>query len=82
MDSNKPKRRRARLSDGKFKKDDPQTAVNEAWEPVPVEDELVSKNENKYAVKPKIDGTSTSAGKYDSKPKVRPTFGGVTSETY
>ena len=73
------KRRRARKADGKFRADDPTTAVNEAWESTPVE-EALPKKDGKYAVKQKVKTTSnTSAGKYSKKEKVRPTFGKVTT---
>ena len=73
------KRRRARKADGSFKGDNPETKLNEAWEPTPIEDAL-SDNSVSYGVKQKVDGTSKpSAGKYGKKGKVRPTFGNVTS---
>ena len=69
-------RRRARKADGKFKGDNPDTPVNEAWEPVEAEAGLPK--EKKYSVKPKVNGMSSdSAGKYGKKEKVRPTFGKV-----
>ena len=74
-----PKRRRARKADGQFKANNPETATNEAWEPVPVEEGL-PKTDGKYSVKQKVGGTSdASAGKYSKKDKVRPTFGKVYS---
>ena len=75
-----PKRRRARKPDGQFKGDDPTTpGLNEAWEPTDIE-EALPKQENPYAVKPKVTGTSkNTAGKYSKKDKVKPTFGKVTT---
>lgn len=73
------RRRRARTPEGHFKADDPTTPVNEAWEPVEIEDTL--EKEIDYTVKPKVSATST-AGKYNKKTKSRPTFGGVTSIQY
>ena len=72
----KPQRRRARNSKGHFKADDPNTPVNEAWEPVPTEDTLPKKVTNK-----KVTGLSgDTAGKYGKKAQVtKPTFGNVTS---
>ena len=79
MDKPLPKRRRARQSDGSYKGDNPETPGNEAWEPVEVMDSLQEKKV-KYEVKPKVGGTSgASAGKYSKKPKIRPTFGKVTT---
>lgn len=76
------KRRRARKPNGSFKADNPQTPHNEAYEPIPIEDTLTSNNVS-YGVKQKVGGTSkSSAGKYEKKSKVRPTFGNVTSTTY
>jgi hypothetical protein len=83
MDSNPtPKRRRARKADGSFRGDNPETKLNEAWEPTPIEAAL-SDNSVSYGVKQKVEGSSKpSAGKYAKKGKVRPTFGNVTSTTY
>ena len=82
MDSNqqKPQRRRARKADGKFKGDNPDTPnVNEAWEPTELA-ESVGEKEVDYTVKAKVEGTSKpSAGKYQKKGKVRPTFGNITT---
>ena len=79
-ETNKPQRRRARKPDGQFKGNDPTTPVNEAWEPVELETSLPKPD--KYSVKKKVEKqTSADAGKYSSKPKVRPTFGSVTSTT-
>jgi hypothetical protein len=76
------KRRRARKPNGSFKGDNPQTAHNEAYEAVPI-DESLSTNQVSYEVKQKVDGTSKpTAGKYGKKEKIRPTFGNVTSITY
>ena len=76
------KRRRARKADGSYKGDNPETKLNEAWEPTPIEDAL-SDNSVSYGVKQKVDGTSKpSAGKYGKKDKIRPTFGNVTSTTF
>lgn len=75
----KPRRRRARQDDGKFKPDNPTTVTNEAWEPVALEDSLATK-ESKYRIKPKVKGTSNkTTGKYKPKEKIRPTFGKVTT---
>ena len=77
----KPARRRARKADGKFRGDDPATTVNEAWESVEIEQAVGEKSVD-YSVRQKVSGTSQeSAGKYDKKSKVRPTFGSVTSES-
>jgi len=70
-----PRRRRARKDDGKFQADNPATDVNEAWEPIEVADTLPK---NDYAIKPKVKPQS-NGGKYSQAPKVRPTFGKVTS---
>ena len=80
MDSNNnptPKRRRARKPDGKFKGDNPATpGLNEAWEPIPVEEGLPK--DNPYEIQQKVTGTSNpTAGKYSKKSKLRPTFGSV-----
>ena len=74
-----PRRKRARNGDGQFKADNPDTQVNEAWEPVEVADVLPKKRD--YSVKPKV-GPKGSAGKYSKKPKIRPTFGNVTSTSH
>ena len=73
-----PKRRRARKSDGTYQANNPETATNEAWEPVPVEAAL-PKKDAKYSVKQKVGTTTSEAGKYSKKGKVRPTFGNVYS---
>ena len=60
----KPARRRARKADGKYRANDPTTAVNEAWEPVEVQEGVGEKTVD-YTVRPKVDGTSEpTAGKY------------------
>ena len=75
----RPARRRARKPDGKYRADDPNTAVNEAWEPVEVQEAVGDKTVD-YTIKPKVTGPSEpTAGKYAKKGKVRPTFGNVTS---
>ena len=75
----KPARRRARKPDGKYQGDNPNTSVNEAWEPVEV-DTAIGKKTVDYSVKQKVETTSQdSSGKYGKKSKVRPTFGKVTS---
>lgn len=77
----RPARRRARKADGQYRADDPNTTVNEAWEPVEVEQAVGQKTVD-YSVRQKVTGTSEeSAGKYGKKSKVRPTFGSVTSES-
>ena len=78
----KPSRRRARQSDGTFKGDNPTTPdLNEAWEPVEAEAALEKTVD--YSVKPKVNGTSQpTAGKYGKQPKIRPTFGNVTSTSH
>lgn len=74
-------RRRARKPDGQFKGNNPETSVNEAWEPVAIESDLPK--EIDYSVKQKISKPSgDTAGKYSPKPKVRPTFGSVTSTSH
>ena len=78
-----PSRRRARKPDGKFQGDDPTTARNEAWEPVSIDDTLVAKNQNKYAVRQKVEGISANtAGKYGKKSKVSKPGVGKTTTTY
>ena len=82
MENNQPKRQRARKSDGKFKGDNPETPeLNEAWVPTDVTAALPK--EKDYSITKKIEGPSSpTAGKYGKKPKVRPTFGKVTSTNY
>ncbi len=79
MDS-KP-RQRARKPNGKFKGDNPNTPdLNEAW--VPTDISVGLPKENDYSVKKRIDGPSNpTAGKYNKKDKIRPTFGSVTTTT-
>ena len=74
-----PRRKRARKPDGQFKADNPNTEVNEAWEPVEVTDTLPKSKD--YSVKPKV-GPTGDAGRYGKAPKVRPTFGKVTSTSH
>jgi len=74
-------RRRARTKAGHFKADDPTTEVNEAWEPVEAESALPK--EKDYKIKAKIEGPSSpTSGKYSKKPKIRPTFGTITTTNY
>ena len=79
-----PRRQRARNSDGQFKGDNPATPdLNEAW--VPTEAEVALDKGVKYTIAPKVTAPSPAAetaGKYGAKPKIRPTFGNVTSTTY
>lgn len=76
------KRRRARKPNGAYKGDNPETTRNEAWEPIEL-DEEVSSGVVGYSVKTKVEGTSKpTAGKYGKKPKIRPTFGTVTSTSF
>ena len=80
MENNsQPKRQRARKGDGKFKGDDPKTPdLNEAWVPTEVSAALPKTKD--YTIKKKVDGPSAnSAGPYSKKPKIRPTFGNVTT---
>lgn len=76
MTETTPKRRRARKPDGRFQANDPNTEINEAWEPIPMDEGLPKKD---YSVKQKINTASNTAGKYARKPKTRPTFGKVTT---
>ena len=77
----KPARRRARKPDGQYRANDPTTAVNEAWEPIEVEQAVGEKTVD-YSVRQKVSSSSEpTAGKYSPKSKVRPTFGNVTSES-
>ena len=74
-----PKRRRARKSDGTFQGNNPETEVNEAWEPVEVTEALPKKD---YSIKQKVEGPAKdTAGKYskNNKKSVRPGFGKVTT---
>jgi hypothetical protein len=76
------KRRRARKPNGEFRGDNPDTKLNQAWEPTPIEPALADKTVG-YAIKQKVVGTSQpTAGKYGKKVGIRPTFGNVTSTTY
>ena len=84
QDNSQPanKRRRARKPNGSYKGDTPETPRNEAWDPIEL-DEEVSSGVVGYSVKTKVEGTSKStAGKYGKKPKIRPTFGSVTSISF
>ena len=76
------RRKRARTPEGQYKGDNPATPdLNEAWEPTDVAEALPKKNS--YSVRQKVTGTSEpTAGKYGKKPKVRPTFGNVTSTSH
>ena len=77
------KRRRARKANGTYKADNPNTTTNEAWEAIPVEDALVSKNKNKYEIRPKVEGiSSNTAGKYSKKSKVTMPGMGKTTTTF
>ena len=77
----KPRQRRARNSNGKYRGDDPTTSVNEAWEPIEVEQAVGDKTVD-YSVRQKVSSASEATpGKYAKKSKVRPTFGSVTSES-
>nr|BAR25493.1 hypothetical protein [uncultured Mediterranean phage uvMED]BAR25543.1 hypothetical protein [uncultured Mediterranean phage uvMED] len=82
MDQNKKSpRKRARKPDGKFIGDNPLTTdVNEAWEPVEVSTALPKKT--KYGVKAKISKSNKTAGKYSKQPKIKPTFGQVTTKKH
>ena len=81
--SNKPspsnsqiKRKRARQSDGKFEGG---AELNLHVESTDIAESL-SSSEVDYSVRQKIDGPSSpTAGKYGKKPKVRPTFGKITT---
>ena len=65
-----PRRKRARNTDGTFDK---------GLEPVAIEREVSEKTVD-YSVRTRVDGTSKpTAGKYEKKAKVRPTFGKVTT---
>ena len=75
-----PKRKRAKNPNGQFKADDPNTAVNEAWEPVEA-----PKAKKDYSVKQKVTTTTSgksTAGKYGKTKALRPTFGTVTTTSY
>lgn len=80
ISSNKPQRRRARKTNGTYKGDDPNTSVNEAFDPSEIESGLEKKID--YSIKTKVDSiSSASAGKYEKKEKIRPSFNGI-STTY
>lgn len=74
---NQSPRQRARKSDGKFQGGTPENG--EAWEPI--ESETALNKDIKYQIQPKI-RPSGDAGPYSHKPKVRPTFGSVTTRSY
>ena len=77
----KPARKRARNSNGHYRADNPETTVNEAWEPIEVEQAVGEKTVD-YSVRQKVQSSSEATpGKYAKKSKVRPTFGSVTSES-
>jgi hypothetical protein len=69
-------RSRARDSDGTYKGG---IETGEAWVPTEVEASL--EKEVDYTIKPTVK-PSGDAGTYSQKPKVRPSFGNVTTETY
>jgi hypothetical protein len=78
--SNQPQRRRARKTNGTYQGDNPNTSVNEAYEPSEIESGLEKKID--YSIKTKVDSISdASAGKYEKKEKIRPSFNGI-STTY
>ena len=77
----KPARKRARNKNGHYRADDPTTSVNEAWEPIEVEQAVGEKTVD-YSVRQKVQSASKATpGKYSKKSKVRPTFGSVTSHS-
>lgn len=80
--NNKPKpssRKRARKPDGKFEGG---TELNEAWEPVELA-EVVKEGKVDYSVRQQVSSTTNpTVGKYGQKPKIRPTFGNVTTTSY
>ena len=69
-------RSRARDSDGTYKGG---VDTGEAWVPTEVEASL--EKEVDYTIKPTVK-PSGDAGTYSQKPKIRPSFGNVTTETY
>lgn len=73
---NQPSRSRARSTDGTYKGG---VETGEAW--VPTEVETTLEKDIDYTIKPTIK-PSGDAGTYSQKPKVRPSFGNVTTETY
>jgi hypothetical protein len=66
----KPSRRQARKADGKYS------------EVPPKEVEHTLPKDVKYTVKPKVDGTTGTAGKYGKRKPIRPTFGNVHTITH
>lgn len=87
MDNNNnnqaPRRRRARKPTGEFKGDNPNTpGLNEAWESTPIENVITEKSVD-YSVKTKVSGTSSpTAGKYERKGVIRPSFNKITTTFY
>lgn len=69
-------RTRARSSDGTYQGG---VETGEAWVPTEVEASL--DKDIDYSIKPTI-RPSGDAGTYSQKPKVRPSFGNVTTDTY
>jgi large exoprotein involved in heme utilization and adhesion len=69
-------RSRARDSDGTYKGG---VDTGEAWVPTEVEASL--EKDVDYTIKPTVK-PSGDAGTYSQKPKIRPSFGNVTTETY
>jgi hypothetical protein len=69
-------RTRARSSDGTYQGG---VETGEAWVPTEVEASL--DKDIDYSIKPTIK-PSGDAGTYSQKPKVRPSFGNVTTDTY
>ena len=68
----KPARRRARKADGKYRANDPTTAVNEAWEPVEVEQAVGEKTVD-YSVRQKVSAPSEpTAGNTAPSPRCVP----------
>lgn len=74
--SSQPNRSRARELDGKYKGG---SETGEAW--IPTEVEASMEKEIDYSIKPTI-RPSGDAGAYSRKPKIRPSFGNVTTDTY
>lgn len=74
--SNQPNRSRARQVDGTYKGG---VDTGEAWVPTEVESSL--DKDIDYSIKPTI-RPSGDAGTYSQKPKIRPAFGNVTTQTY
>jgi len=73
---NQPSRSRARSTDGTYKGG---IKTGEAW--VATEVEASIEKDIDYTIKPTIK-PSGDAGTYSQKPKVRPSFGNVITETY